>query len=274
MQFLKNALALYIRASLHVGLAVSALSHLFSQHFQQTAAPSFYLFVFFATVVSYNFAKFSAFQHLRSLGFHLTKKSVLLVQFVAVIGLVITCLQLAISQILFAGILGLFTLLYAIPLGTNKQNWRNSAYLKIFIIAGVWACTVVVLPLIPIINMELRRLMAYTALVFVFTLASTLVFEIRDLNKDDVHLKTIPQLYGVMNTKILGVFLYLFVILGIGFLNEFNTAFWYASILTSVMGILFLAFADIKQPKHYADFWVESLPIFWWLLYQLGQWYY
>ena len=93
-----------------------------------------------------------------------------------------------------------------------------------------------------------------------------LIFEILDLQYDDPHLKTVPQQIGVRRTKLIGI------LLMVGFLFlEFLDAHFKYDVLLLKFGIaltvsLFLLFANQRKSKYYSSFWVESIPIFWWIL--------
>ena len=98
--------------------------------------------------------------------------------------------------------------------------------------------------------------------ILVFVLV--LVFEILDLANDDPHLKTVPQTIGVKNTKILGFLLLVpFWIVG-------TLSFTLHDILINLIMVVmlkgFIFFANPNRSKYYTSFWVESVPIFWWLM--------
>jgi hypothetical protein len=160
----------------------------------------------------------------------------------------------------------ILTLLYTLPFFPNKRNARNWAGIKIYIVTLCWVGVTLVLPIInaqvPIDNYVF--LVAMQRFVFVFVLV--LIFEIIDLRQDDPHLQTVPQKIGVKNTKIIGVSLMIVFV----FLEYFDSNFK-QEILLLKLGIaittsLFLLFANEKKSKYYSSFWVESIPIFWWVL--------
>ena len=92
-----------------------------------------------------------------------------------------------------------------------------------------------------------------------------LIFEIIDLKWDDPHLKTVPQQIGVVNTKRIGVALMLLFVL-IEFLSsDFRIEFLALKSALAITTILFLLFSNENRSRYYTSFWVESIPIFWWL---------
>ena len=107
--------------------------------------------------------------------------------------------------------------------------------------------------------------------VLIFVVVTIFPFEIRDLNSDCKQLRTIPQIIGVKNTKVLGFCLLLiFMILDcIQYLILNFISF--KSILINA-GICLTTFTLILKSKenqsiYFSSFWVESLPILWLLLY-------
>jgi hypothetical protein len=86
-------------------------------------------------------------------------------------------------------------------------------------------------------------------------------------------LKTVPQQFGVKNTKLLG-FVLLICFCGLSFFNtntNFNFQFLELLLLLNfaiaIIIALFLFFANENRSKYYTSFWVESVPILWWLTY-------
>ena len=100
-----------------------------------------------------------------------------------------------------------------------------------------------------------------------FAFVLILIFEIVDFHTDDPHLQTVPQQIGVEKTKLLG-YLLLGVLLALEFLYDANQDYVPLVFKCIVSGsiALFLYFANENRSRYYASFWVESIPIFWWLL--------
>jgi len=88
---------------------------------------------------------------------------------------------------------------------------RNIPLLKIFLIAYVWSCVTVILPLLAGNKLAISWAVAvlFTRR-FCFLFALTLLFDIRDLKKDKItRTLTFPGLVGVANTKVLASLLLL-----------------------------------------------------------------
>ena len=93
------------------------------------------------------------------------------------------------------------TLFYSIPVLGNKKSifrLREIPYLKIFLIAFVWASSTILLPIIQL-NNTFNRVQVITMLMerFFFVFAITIPFDIRDMEADkQAGLKTIPILFN------------------------------------------------------------------------------
>ena len=161
---------------------------------------------------------------------------------------------------------GLLTIVYIVPfLGGFQKNLRKVSYLKIFIVAGVWSGVTSTIPLLvgeyqienDILLLFIQRML--------FILVLILPFEIRDMHLDFKHIKTLPQKIGIEKTKKVGFILLLFS-LTMEFL--LTASFTSKNIFLAICFILlfFLMRSSENQSKFYSSFWVESLPIVWWVL--------
>ncbi|MCD2260461.1 UbiA prenyltransferase family protein [Psychroserpens luteolus] len=271
MRVLKTILDFYINSSIHVALAVYALSWLTLLQFDIAYDEHILYFIFFSTVTGYNFIKYfglAKFHH-RSLAGWL--KAIQVFSLFSFIALVYYVFKLEKQTLIYVSLFGVMTFLYAIPLVPKKifldkqQNLRSISGLKIYIIALVWAGVTVFLPLL---NNEYP--ISYDVIIttiqrFLFVIALMLPFEIRDLVYDSLKLSTIPQRIGILKTKLLGfVLLILFFILEF-FKDEMNQDRLLIHIIITIVTLVMVLFARENQNKYYSAFWVESLPI-WWLV--------
>lgn len=269
MKLLKGILNFYINSSIHVALAVYALTWVTLLKFGLDYDENVLYFVFFATITGYNFVKYfgvAKFHH-RSLAGWL--KVIQVFSFIAFIAMSYYALQLEMKTLILLSVLGLITFLYAIPLmpmryfRDSQKNLREIGGLKVYVIALVWTFTTVLLPLIDneinlttdVIIISIQR--------FIFVIVLMLPFEIRDLNYDSLKLATIPQKIGIKKTKIIGVLLLMVFF----FLDYFKDELTGNSILSTLVilfvTLLLLLFSNKKQSKYYSAFWVESVPIIW-----------
>lgn len=114
---------------------------------------------------------------------------------------------------------GLLSLGYVLPFwGKDRLRLRDFHYLKIFLIAGVWAYVTVVLPAIEqgapweiVLSWALERAL------FIFMI--TLPFDLRDAHLDAYHaVKTLPTQMGTSSTLYLATVLWLLWSVSVGLL--------------------------------------------------------
>ena len=256
----------YLKSSIHVALSVYALVRMTQFMFEIPYDEPIALFSFFGTIVGYNFVKYDALVRVKKNPVGNQLKIIAVLSFVSVILVAYYFFQLkTITQIVSFGIFAI-TALYTLPFFPNRRNARNWAGVKIYIVALCWVGATLVLPLI---NAEIPAtadffIKCVQRFVLVFVLI--LVFEIIDLTNDDPHLKTVPQIIGVKKTKILGLLLLIpFWFLEV-FISTFNYRDLFINLVMVAMLMLFILFANPNRPKYYTSFWVESVPIFWWLM--------
>jgi 4-hydroxybenzoate polyprenyltransferase len=146
-----------------------------------------------------------------------------------------------------------------------SKKLRKVSYLKIFLVAFVWAGVSSSIPLlvhetpigVDLILSFLQRMFFVLVLIF--------PFEIRDMHLDIKDIKTLPQKIGVEKTKKVGFVLLLFSLTLEFLLTEslFNKNIF---LIICFILLLFLMRSSQNQSKYYSSFWVESLSIFWWIL--------
>ncbi|MES2747024.1 MAG: hypothetical protein V4648_01520 [Bacteroidota bacterium] len=270
MQLLKKLLDFYINSSIHVALAVFALVKLTQFMFPIMDDEATVYFAFFGTIVGYNFVKYDALARAQKKQMRSQLKAIAVLSFVALLATGYYFFQLrSTTQIIGVAFL-ILTLLYTLPFFPNKKNARNWVGIKIYIVALCWVGVTLFLP---IINAELPLtnavfLVALQRFILVFVLI--LIFEIIDLQNDDPHLQTVPQQIGVKRTKIVGSLL-LFIFISLEFLNPtFSFQNLLLKVGIAITVLLFLLFSNEKRSKYYTSFWVESVPIFWWILVMIS----
>jgi hypothetical protein len=272
MKVLKQIFDFYINSSIHVALAVCALSCLTFLEFDVLYDQTLLLFIFFATITGYNFVKYfglAKFHHRR-----LAKwlKVIQVFSFICFILLAYFAFKLPFKTLIYIGLFGVLTFLYAIPFLPkhlfidDKQNLRSISGLKIYIIALVWTGVTVFLPAVnngisittDVLILSLQR--------FIFVIVLTFPFEIRDLQYDSIKLSTVPQKIGIKKTKILGILL----LMAFFFLEFFKDDIHWKEIIMLLIittaTLIFLVLSKTRQSNYYSGFWVEGIPIVWLLL--------
>jgi hypothetical protein len=267
MKILKSILQFYINSSVHVALSCFALVQITQMGFHISQQNEVGYFAFWGTVVGYNFVKYEELARAKRLQMRKQLRWIALFTFGSFIMVGYYFFQLErITQIVAVIFLGL-TMLYTLPFFPNRQNARNWVGVKIYIVSFCWVGATVFLPLlnadiVPTISIGILSIQRFI-LIFVLIL----IFEIIDLRYDNPNLRTVPQQIGVKNTKILGfTLLALFCVLeliNINYNGNFNTQFLFLPLVFAIA--IALAFANEKRSKYYTSFWVESIPILWWI---------
>ena len=267
MVVFKKILDFYINSSLHVALSAFALVSMTQYFFGVERDLTVAFFAFFGTVVGYNFVKYDAIARLNKTEIKKELKGIVFLSFFSALACFYFFLQLSweskLSSYVFFGL----TLLYTLPFFPNRQNARNWKGVKIYIVAVTWVGVTVLLPLQEAqISFSFDvLLMAIQRFLLVFSLV--LVFEIVDVKLDDPHLQTVPQKIGVEPTKKLGyVLLFLLLLLEFFYTNNHHFLPLFFKLLVCGTIAIFLFFANENRSRYYASFWVESVPILWWLL--------
>ncbi len=266
MIFLRKLLNFYINASIHVALSVFAFVRITELYFEIENNSAFNYFMFFSTITAYNFVKYfgiAKFHH-RSL-----TKDLKVIQVFSLLCFLLMCFfayLLPIETLILFIPFGFLTVLYAVPfLSGLQKNLRTISYLKIIIVALVWAGTTVLLPLLNADKVIDENVVLYVIQRFLIVAVLILPFDIRDIQYDAISLQTIPKKIGIKNTKKLGFVLLVFALV-IEFLISTQTISKNIFLGFSLVTLLFLMRAEKNQSKYYSSFWVESLPIFWWVI--------
>lgn len=265
MRFLKIVFDFYLNASIHVAFAVFAFLKITEIYFDLPFNQHLDYFIFFGTITGYNFVKYAgvAKLHHRSL-----TDSLKVIQVFSLICFLLMCYyayKIKIETLIISIPYYILTILYAVPfLSGLAKNLRQISYLKIIIVAFVWSGFTVLLPLVDAeVSIDVNTIIIFLQR-FLLVIVLILPFDIRDVKYDAISLQTIPKKIGVNQTKRLGLLLlilslileYLFPSSG-----RLNTPF----MLFFFLVIIFLMRSKIEQSKYYSSFWVESLPIIWWL---------
>lgn len=220
------------------------------------------LLVFFATLFLYSIHRIVGLEKVRPFAdkgrykvISKFKNHILFYGFIAAIGGIIFFFKTSFRIQLALLIPALISLGYVIPFLSKKRRLRDLGYLKIFLIATVWAWVTVVLPAIEL-NRALQIstiLMAIERALFIF--AITLPFDIRDL-KVDAHaeVKTIPAKIGISKTKLVAA-ISLALMLFMTFLNfqlgTYDSGTLLALTLSMVSTCFFIHYSDKMEHDYY-----------------------
>lgn len=263
MQIVKTLFNFYLDASIHVALAATSLvgATVLLAHLPWKV--SLLAFVFFSTIVCYNFVKYGVDAYMYFVVPNKNHKPIQWFSF-GCFGFALYFLSCLSWDIWIAvGVLSFFVALYALPVLPHAQNLRSWGGLKIYSVALVWTGVTVGLPL-----MVAHRSMTWDMWVlvvqrFILIMVLLLPFEIRDLRWDDKRLKTLPQVLGIRNTQRLG-----FVLAVVFFvLTLLKRELFFLEIeMHAVLSMLLIGGCLSKnkmQSPYFASFWVEGIPIGW-----------
>jgi len=263
MNALKSIFDFYLDASIHVAIAVLSLAGV--SFLLMGAVPDIKLmgFVFFSVIVGYNFIKYGVEAYKYLIVSNAYHKLIQAFSFVSFGFSLLFLFRLDIRLWWAIGVLGFISALYAVPFLPRTKNLRSLAGLKIHIVALVWAGFTVLLPAIDArlpLDWDFWILFVQR---FLLVLVLIIPFEIRDLQWDDRDLRTLPQVWGVKNTRLFGMVVVLLFFL-LTFLKDeiYKGEFVLRFLLSTVLVLLLLDGKRIND-RYFASFWVEAIPIFW-----------
>ena len=266
MNLFKNILNFYVNSSIHVALAVYSLVRITELYFDLPYNENLDYFIFYATITGYNFIKYAGVAKFYHISLTKSMRLIQIFSFLSFCLLVYYGSNISTTVLIYFIPFAVITLVYVVPfLGGFQKNLRRVSYLKIFLVAFVWSGVTTVIPLIVgeyqyevnIILLFVQRML--------FILVLILPFEIRDMKLDFKNLKTLPQKIGIEKTKKVGFVLLLFS-LTIEFLITTSFAYRNSYLVICFILLIFLMRSTQNQSKFYSSLWVESIPIFWWIL--------
>ena len=220
-------------------------------------------FLFFGTIVGYNFIKYGVEAKKYLLVANSYHKNIQIFSFIAFFIAVYHAWFLNLEAKKCILVLVILTTLYALPVLPKARNLRSLGGFKIVVVAIVWAGATVHLPVLAASGELTWDVWIEGVQRFLFVLVLMVPFEIRDLDYDGPELRTLPQLIGFLRTKILGAcgaflfFWLLFLKDHISNIDALSKGFG-----LFIMGLLMLL-TQRKQTTYFSSFWVEALPIFW-----------
>lgn len=222
-------------------------------------------FVFFSTQLTYTFQRYVKFikrdrisgERLEWMeNFHLYVK-------IFMVGDLIFCLVLAfflnLQALIFLLIPAGISFFYAwkLPFGI-KFNLRDVPGVKIYLIAIVWAMTCTFFPLFN----EGEEIDASIVLLliaeFIYILAITIPFDIRDLMLDEPEKKTIPQLIGTSFAKMISIILLTVSMVLIAYLSDgLNIGLF----LAYIVGFYLVILSSHERKDIFFSFYIDGLLI-------------
>ncbi|WP_108423802.1 hypothetical protein [Flagellimonas amoyensis] len=263
MKTLKFIFDFYLDASIHVALSVLSLAGVTFHLLGISSDINLMGFIFFGVIVCYNFIKYGVEAYKYLIVSNAYHKVIQIFSFVSFGFALYFLLQLHAKIWWATVILGLLSALYAVPFLPSAKNLRSLGGLKIYIVAFVWAGFTVLLPVLDAqipIDWDFWVLFLQRVLL---VLVLIIPFEIRDLQWDDIDLRTLPQVLGIRRTQNLGITLAVVFFL-LTFLKDgvHHVEMELRLGLTLVLILVLIANKRMKS-RYFVSFWVEAIPVFW-----------
>lgn len=245
-----------IKTNIWVAICFASLLAFFQLNLYR---PNFYVLgiVFFGTLAIYNFSRIGSLQNFLAINSKYRIQIIL-----TIIGLIGTfiCVVLRgfeMKTFLYLFVLGFVSFCYSLPF--SGLGLRTIPFLKLFLIAFVWAGSSIGLLLVVHHSLIQHQLLFLS--VFFFVIGITIPFDIRDMKTDIKELKTIPQVIGEISSKIISVLsLTLSFILFYFEFNSINNGV--ISWLTATVIAVFLVINSTeKRSETYYSFWMESCSV-------------
>ena len=151
-----------------------------------------YLFIFFATLCSYNFywliSKYSFGKPASAFRFIKSNLTYTLLFLVAGVGMLL-CLYYLPHLYIYVALAIVSTVLYSLPLWpfSFAHYFRKAGVLKTLLLAFTWAYVTVIIPAYPVLFTETRAVMTLFVARFSFMLMLCSIFDKRDIKVDKLH---------------------------------------------------------------------------------------
>jgi 4-hydroxybenzoate polyprenyltransferase len=259
----RNFIQFVVYTNCWISVGAAALAAQYYLFFEQEVDYGFLFFLFFGTQLTYIFQRLVKLNHKNkhdSPRLRWMKRNPIISRFFLFLSLG-GCLFLLFffppEILFFLAVLGFISFFYIRKFpGEKGKNLRDIPHLKIYLIAIVWAVSSSFLPAFLAEQEWNNNLILLFLANFLYIIAITIPFDIRDLHLDEREKQTIPQLLGVKKAKILAV------ILAAGaavLLYALNSNFVPA--LIAILGVT-SALVLYSRPKHkdlYYSFGVDGL---------------
>ena len=211
MRFVLKILDFLVVTNVYVATGTFSLTWL-SLQFYSNDKLDLAFFVFFSTLFTYNFIRLARVQHMIKEGDSTRHKNIFrfraFLWFFSIISAIAAFIFfLRVDESIYYPLLfmGLISIAYSLPVYKKQGIWlrlRDMPFIKIFIIAFVWAIVTSLFPM-QVSDVPINWLVVIERFLFVF--AITIPFDIRDLRFDAENLNTIPQVFGIKKAGYIGL---------------------------------------------------------------------
>ena len=265
MKLLKKLLANLIFSNLYVSLAAGLISAGINSFLHYPFSIEIGLFIFSSTLSIYSFQRLVKYKleekRESELNTWIEKNQIIQIIYISLSSLLSIYLYFFILKAFdntkwWMIISFLLSVMYAVKM--KGVSLRDIPYIKIHLIAIVW-CKALFFPIV-LQNDYTTSNLAFISSHYFFFIALCIPFDIRDLNYDNLKLRTLPQLIGVSNSR----FLSMFSMLIFGFLcclvypSLKQNSFFLIGVLSSIFT---LSFSNVNRNSFYYGILVDGLII-------------
>lgn len=259
---MKNFIEKYIiQTNIWVALCFTGLFGFFQLSLYEPIASTWFL-VFFGTLAVYNFTRIANWH--RFTNPQAKDNLSIMLTTLGLIGVLVSLVSrdFELEAFLYIGALGVLSFLYALPF--PEKGLRYIPFLKLFLIAFVWAGSSV--GLLMVVHEDVGRYFILFLAVMLFVIGIAIPFDIRDAHKDRPGLRTLPQALGNRRAKELA--LVSLVVSGFLFWLQFEelnstVSIWFLGL---VFSLLMVWNAKRERKDFYYTFWLESCSLIFLLL--------
>ena len=245
------------------------------------------VFVFFSTLLVYNLNLIEGMKGLKVSVFRSVRHNWIIkhekfIWAFAVLSFIISVAELTALKkdtLIFLLVPGIVALGYAVPIklpGMKTIRLRELPFVKIFLVAWVWATFTVGLPLVQQSGItelfQLKNfLLFFSRTAFIFSI--TIPFDIRDMAYDsDKHVATVPSYFGIQKSKMIALFCILlfatitFIRFQLGFCSAGELlALVFSAVITSVLIVLI----NKERNELFYSFWMDGMMVIQWVIVML-----
>lgn len=253
MLIFKNIFNFYLKASIHVALAIVCLVKLTHELFNIPSTPEWFFFLFFGIMTGYNFLKYAEYWYKFGLNPSFPQKVFGFSMFSLLITVFFFLKLSSHLQLIFLGIFAWMICYHLV---------RNYAIGKLTFVAITITFVTILLPCF-YANRWFDQIGLVFLSQFLLIFALLVPFEIADSTTDSMRFPTLPQRIGIVPFKIIGIlsvlgYFLVFIYLN---LNLFLGLFFFLSSLFAIL------LSHSKRSFYFTAFWVEAIPVFGWLFY-------
>lgn len=245
LQFIRHIVYLNIVVSFSTAILSAGFTHMIG--LREDAA--FYgVFAFFSTFAVYNGQRLFKIIDAQTNWMVWVKSNKKMIQSLTGISAVIAALTAlpllslyhTVTIFYLLSIVAFISVFYVIKIG--KINLRELPWIKIHLIAATWVIVLIVFPSLRFVIIAPTGFILLCTAHYAYVLAVTIPFDIRDLKYDKPTQKTIPQVFGILGSKVLSVvFLITFAVIMLLLVNPLITSpLFYLAVAVQIGFVVFM----------------------------------